>query len=109
MITLKQELRLGQSVVEANTALVNMPKYEFEQRIHSYLLAYPEVIREAINRLEAQQREREAVRGQAALKSHADQVFRDPADPVGGNPSGDVHWSSSLITAAPIASRWLPS
>ena len=92
MIALKQEFRWGQSAGEAVAAdaVESMSEEEFERRVHDYLLAHPEVIGEAINRLEAQRREQEAARGQAALKSHSDQVFRDPADPVGGNPSGDA-------------------
>ena len=92
MIALKQEFRWGQSAGEAVAAdaVESMSEEEFERRVHDYLLAHPEVIGEAINRLEAQQREQEAARGQTALKSHADRVFRDPADPVGGNPSGDA-------------------
>jgi protein-disulfide isomerase len=91
MIALSQEFRGHQGAGEAADAAVgNMPKDEFERRVQDYLLAHPEVIGEAIKRLEAQQREQEVARGQAALKSHADQVFRDPADPVGGNPSGDA-------------------
>jgi protein-disulfide isomerase len=91
MIAVKQEIRWGQSAGKAAVvALDNIPKDEFERRVHDYLLAHPEVISEAINRLEAQQREQQAARGRTALKSHADQVFRDPADPIGGNPNGDA-------------------
>src|SRR5690349_20637462 len=90
IIGIKQQFRSSQSAAEAGAAPDNMPKDEFERRVHAYLLAHPEVISEAINRLEAQQREQEAARGQAALKSHLDQVFRDPTDPVGGNPKGDA-------------------
>lgn len=67
-----------------------MSKDEFEQRVRAYLLEHPEVIGEAINRLEAQQREQEAKQGQAALQSHLDEVFRDQNDPVGGNSKGDA-------------------
>jgi hypothetical protein len=88
-IALKQEFHSGQRAGEAVAAADDMPKDEFERRVHDYLLAHPEVIGEASNRLEAKQREQEAARGRALLKSHADQVFHDPADPVGGNPSGD--------------------
>jgi protein-disulfide isomerase len=90
-IALKQESRWVRSTGEGAVAAVgNMPKDEFERRVHDYLLAHPEVIHEAINRLDARQREQEVARGQTALKAHADQVFRDPADPVGGNPNGDA-------------------
>jgi protein-disulfide isomerase len=90
LIALKQELHSDHSAGEPVVAADGMPKGEFERRVQDYLLAHPEVISEAINRLEAREREQEVARGQAALKSHADQVFRDPADPVGGNLSGDA-------------------
>lgn len=79
---------IGQAVAEEAPA--TMAKDEFERRVHDYLLAHPEVVAEAINRLEALQREQEAKQGQAALKSHVDQVFHDPGDPIGGNSKGDA-------------------
>jgi len=62
----------------------------FERRVRDYLLEHPEVIMEAVGRLEARNRATEESEAQAALKSRADEVFRDPASPVGGNPAGDV-------------------
>lgn len=76
--------------LSAGEAASGMPKDEFERRVHDYLLAHPEVIAEAINRLEAQQREQEATAAQAVVKSRADDVFRDPDSPVGGNANGDA-------------------
>ncbi len=90
-LALEQESRWRQRGGEAAVAAVdNVPEDEFERRFHNYLLAHPEVVGEAIHRLEAQQRQQEAARERAALNSHADQVFRNPSDPVGGNPNGDV-------------------
>jgi protein-disulfide isomerase len=74
----------------AAEAPATMSKDEFEQRVRAYLLEHPEVIGEAINRLEAQQREQDAKLGQAALKSHLNEVFGDANDPVGGNLKGDA-------------------
>ncbi len=68
----------------------NAPQGAFEHRVRSYLLEHPEVIMEAINRLEARQREDGETQAQAILESHADEIFRDPDSPVGGNPGGDV-------------------
>ncbi|SRR6266508_772195 len=68
----------------------DMPKDEFERRVRAFLLDHPEVVVEAINRLEARQGAQEATEAQAVLKSRADEVFRDPDSPVGGNPDGDV-------------------
>lgn len=59
-------------------------------RVRAYLLEHPEVIAEAIERLEARRGAQEATEAQAVLKSRADEVFRDPDSPVGGNPNGDV-------------------
>ena len=79
---------LGEAVAAEATA--TMSKDEFDRRVHEYLLAHPEAVAEAINRLEAQQRDQESKQGQAALQSHADEVFRDAGDPVGGNRTGDA-------------------
>jgi protein-disulfide isomerase len=67
-----------------------MPPDEFEQRIRAYILENPEVLVEAMQRLQARQRAAEANETAAMLAARADEVFRDPASPVGGNPEGDV-------------------
>ncbi|WP_348984119.1 DsbA family protein [Mesorhizobium mediterraneum] len=63
---------------------------QFDQRIHDYILAHPEVIMEALQRLDTRQREAAAKEAKAALAAKADEIFRDPASPVGGNVGGDV-------------------
>src|SRR5260370_40007881 len=55
-----------------------MSQDEFEQRVRTYLLEHPEVIADAINRLEARQAEQNTTQVTADLKAHADEVFRDP-------------------------------
>lgn len=62
----------------------------FDKRVRDYLLANPEVIVESVQGLEARQREAEATEAQAALSARANEVYRDPDSPVGGNPQGDV-------------------
>jgi protein-disulfide isomerase len=71
-------------------ATATMASDAFERRVRDYLLEHPEVIMEAVQRLEARTRATEEGEAQATLKSRPDEVFRDPASPVGGNPSGDV-------------------
>lgn len=75
---------------DTTTVAADMPKDEFERRVRAYLLKQPEVIAEAVQKL----RERQLAAQQAALQSviraRADEIFRDPAAPVGGNPNGDV-------------------
>ena len=68
----------------------DMPQDEFERRVRDYLLTNPEVIIAAVQGLEARQREAEASEAQSMLESRADEVFRDPGSPVGGNRDGDV-------------------
>ncbi len=67
-----------------------VPKGEFEQRVRDYLLEHPEVIVEAIERYQERRRAAEQGEAQAVLKARADEVFRDPHSPVGGNADGDV-------------------
>ena len=62
----------------------------FDRRVHDYLLRNPEVIIEAMQRLEARRRAADESEAQKALKAQADAVFRDPTSPVGGDPAGDV-------------------
>jgi len=67
-----------------------MSQEEFEQRVRDYLLEHPEVLGEALNRLEAKQGEQETAAARAVLKDRAAEVFQDPASPVSGNPKGEV-------------------
>ena len=100
----------GLSIGQATAAEVAaaMSKEEFERRVHDYLIAHPEVIGEAINRLEARQRDQEAKQAQATLKLHADQVFRDPNDPVSGNPLGDATLVEFFDYNCPYCKRMAP-
>lgn len=68
----------------------DVPQDEFEQRVRNYLLAHPEVIGEALKRLQAKQDEQDAAAAKAILKAHTADVFQDPDSPVGGNPNGNV-------------------
>lgn len=85
--TLDTGLLRGASAAEATSS---MSKDEFERRVHDYLLAHPEVIAEALNGLEAKQREQEMSKAREGLKSRTGEVFRDPNSPAGGNPKGDA-------------------
>ncbi|MEH2611147.1 DsbA family protein [Bradyrhizobium sp. AZCC 1693] len=63
---------------------------KFDQRVHDYLMAHPEVIMESVNRLEARAREKAETDIQKVLQARADEVFRDPDSPASGNLNGDV-------------------
>lgn len=98
----------GFNQASAADADTGMSKEEFERRVHDYLLTHPEVIGEAINRLEAIQREQAAKQAQVALKAHADQLFHDPNDPVGGNPKGDATLVEFFDYNCPYCKRMAP-
>ncbi|MER9580929.1 DsbA family protein [Mesorhizobium sp. M0276] len=67
-----------------------MSQDQFDQRVHDYIIAHPEVLMQALQSLDARQREAEAAEAKAVLTSRADDIFRDKQSPVGGNAQGDV-------------------
>jgi protein-disulfide isomerase len=67
-----------------------MSQSEFDQRVHDYILAHPEVLVEALQSLDARQRAADVAAVKAALSKRADDLFRDKESPVGGNAQGDV-------------------
>jgi protein-disulfide isomerase len=50
----------------------------------------PSILRDAIAALQAEDERREAEARRAAIRAEAAALLRDPADPVRGNPAGDV-------------------
>lgn len=67
-----------------------MSQDQFDQRVHDYILAHPEVVMQALQSLDARQREADAAAAKAVLASRADDIFRDKQSPVGGNAQGNV-------------------
>lgn len=63
---------------------------DFEKEVRAYILANPEIIVEAAKLLEARQKDTEEHELTAIIASAGDEIFNDPASPVGGNPEGDV-------------------
>lgn len=57
---------------------------------HDYLLEHPEVIRDAIQALQAKEDAAKSDRQTEAVTSNKDKIFADPAAPFAGNPVGDV-------------------
>ena len=67
-----------------------MSQDQFDQRIHDYILAHPEVLVQALQSLDQRQREAEAAQAKQVLASRADDIFRDKQSPVGGNAQGNI-------------------
>lgn len=63
---------------------------EIGEIVRDYLLANPEVMIEVQEALEAQRTAEEDERRKDVIATASDDLFRDPSDPVLGNPAGDV-------------------
>jgi protein-disulfide isomerase len=73
-----------------DTSEATLPNDELDRRIRAYILENPEVIVEAMQRLQARQQAAAASEAEAVLSARADEVFRNATSPVGGNPDSDV-------------------
>jgi protein-disulfide isomerase len=65
-------------------------KGQIEKIVHDYLIAHPEVIKEAIVALQAKEEAEKADTQSQAVVANKDALFSDAATPVAGNPIGDV-------------------
>jgi protein-disulfide isomerase len=82
---------LGGALLAAAPARAEAPaKAEIEKIVHDYLIANPEVIRDAIEELERRQKVAEADSRSRAVDQTSDKLFNSAAQAVVGNPSGDV-------------------
>jgi protein-disulfide isomerase len=61
----------------------------FDNRIHAYLLAHPEVIQEAIDKLQEKQQAQAAAQAKQAIAQNRQALERDPRDFV-ANPNGKI-------------------
>jgi protein-disulfide isomerase len=73
-----------------DSSLTPQQKTEFEKLVHDYIVAHPEVIKEAIQALQAKEEQSKADAQTQAVVSNKDAIFNDPDTPVAGNPMGDV-------------------
>jgi protein-disulfide isomerase len=65
-------------------------KAQIEQIIHEYLIEHPEVIKEAIEALQAKEDQQKADDQAQSVAAHKNELYNDPATPVAGNTLGDV-------------------
>ena len=61
-----------------------------DQQISQYLRTHPEEVMTALKLAQANEERRQTAEAQQALEREQDQIFNNPADPVLGNPQGDV-------------------
>ncbi|SMH26153.1 DsbA family protein [Mesorhizobium australicum] len=86
----------------------SMPKEEFEQRVRDYLLAHPEAVVEALQAYDARQKQAQEDAAKAALTARAEEIFRDPASPVGGNVEGSVTLVEFFDYNCPYCRQMMP-
>lgn len=66
------------------------PMDDFERRVRDYLLRKPEVIVEALQKLQEREQALETDEVKKIIAQAQEVILRDSASPVGGNPDGDV-------------------
>lgn len=74
----------------AADALTDAQKAEVRDLVRAYILENPEIVMEAIGILQAREEQQAAEQQGKMIAAHGDQLFRSAADPVMGNPKGDV-------------------
>ena len=74
----------------AADALSNPQKDEVRKLVREYLLQNPEVIRDAIDALQAKEEQDAKAKQQVAIKKNKDAIFSTADGTVLGNPKGDV-------------------
>lgn len=65
-------------------------KAAFGEAVKAYLMENPEVLVEAINKLEERQQAAQADNDKVLVQTNAEDIFHFAGDWVGGNPDGDV-------------------
>lgn len=81
------------TTIGTSTAAQDMSDEEraaFRAEVRAYLLENPEVLMEAMNVLQAREREAALAADRSLAQLHASSLFDDPTSFVGGNPDGDI-------------------
>ena len=74
----------------AQAEMSDSEREAFRNEVRAYLLEHPEVLMEAFTALEERQQADQVNADLERLATHADEIFRDTASWVGGNPDGDI-------------------
>jgi len=78
------------AVAQQSGGLSDAERTEIETLVRDYILNNPEIILEAVNRLQARQEAEQQARRQAALQRNADKLYADPRAPTHGPDAADV-------------------
>jgi protein-disulfide isomerase len=81
---------LARPALAQDTGVTPDQKTQIEKIVHDYLIEHPEVIKEAIQALQAKEEQGKADAQTQAVLQNKDALYSDPDTPVAGNPVGDV-------------------
>lgn len=73
-----------------SVAMDDAQRTAIENVVRDYLMKNPEIILQAVESLQQREKMAEAERAKKALVENQQALTRNPADPVAGNPQGDV-------------------
>jgi protein-disulfide isomerase len=90
LVLLAIPLLLAPAAAPAQGSFTEAQRAEIVGILRRALIEDPSILREALAGFEAAEQRARSEQQRAALARNADALFRDPADPVRGNPSGDV-------------------
>ncbi len=107
-ILLPNDLSIKPTPAGAQNEQSKIPDSEFDRRIRAYLLKHPEVIVEAMQIYQDQQRANEVKVARQLLKSRAKEILQDPSAPVSGNVDGDVTVVEFFDYNCPYCRRVVP-
>lgn len=80
----------GQAAGAAEPAFSDAQKRQINGLIERYILDHPEVVVEAIRRMQARRKTEQEAQAAAALKSRKQELEDDPDAPTMGNPEGQI-------------------
>jgi protein-disulfide isomerase len=82
---------------------------EIVEIVRQALVADPSILRDAVAALQADDGARQAAASSQAIAAHHDEVFNNAADPVAGNPKGDVTLVEFYDTRCPYCRGLVPT
>ncbi len=80
----------GPAMSQDKTTFTDAQKSEIQEMVRDYILQNPGIIVEAFGILEAREQAAQQQRLAQVMAEYAEDIERDPKDPVMGNPDGDV-------------------
>src|ERR1700761_4406481 len=83
-------LATGPAMAQDASGVTKDQKTQIEQIVHDYLLQHPEVIKEAIEALQAKEDQQKADDQAQSVTAHKNELYNDQKTPAAGNPTGAV-------------------